>query len=216
MQTPAEKHRAEVLAKLRAQDAQAGAGSSAYQLQLGQLNTHRRELSNAKSMARKQVLKAQFLPAYDAWVNGALTAEKPEQDDIIMTVMVWRLDTGDLQGAFDIAKFALANNLKMPAWFKRNTAELITEDFAEYALANIDDEDKQEALLSTLNEVLELTKDHDMVDQARSKLYKALGQLTQENDIETAIAHLEEALRLNPKAGVKKIINTLKKVSAKK
>ncbi|MDY8569877.1 phage terminase small subunit, partial [Escherichia coli] len=35
-------------------------------------------------------------------------------DDILMTVMLWRLDTGDIAGALEIARYALKYGLTMP------------------------------------------------------------------------------------------------------
>lgn len=39
-------------------------------------------------------------------MNGVLEQGKGAQDDILMTVMLWRLDTGDIAGALEIARYA--------------------------------------------------------------------------------------------------------------
>ncbi|MNH33997.1 hypothetical protein D3C78_1967160 [compost metagenome] len=63
-----------------------------------------------------------------------------------------------------------------------------------------------------LQQTLELTADKDMPDEARSKLLKALGYaLEQAGQHKQAVIALEQALRLNQRAGVKKDITRLNK-----
>ncbi|EGC11585.1 phage small terminase subunit GpM, partial [Escherichia coli E1167] len=38
---------------------------------------------------------------------------------ILMTVMLWRLDTGDIAGALEIARYALKYGLTMPGKHRR-------------------------------------------------------------------------------------------------
>lgn len=55
-------------------------------------------------------------------MNGVLEQGKGAQDDILMTVMLWRLDTGDIAGALEIARYALKYGLTMPGKHRRTPA----------------------------------------------------------------------------------------------
>ena len=62
-----------------------------------------------------------------------------------------------------------------------------------------------------LERVDELTRDADMHDQVRAKLYKALGYALQDADSPRALEYLRRALSLNDRVGVKKDIDRLTK-----
>ena len=159
-------------------------------------------------MERRAATKAELLPEYAAYVEGVLSADVGIQDDVLMTVMVWRIDAGDLNGAVEIGEYALNHKLKMPERFNRDTATLIAEEVAEAVLslpndASIDSENIQH--------VIELTQDKDMPDEVRSKLHKAMGLILQESNPKESVEHLSRSLELNPRAGVKKLLEKLQK-----
>jgi hypothetical protein len=59
--------------------------------------------------------KRELLPFYLPWVSCVLEQGKGAQDDIVMTVMLWRLDADDIAGALEIARYADRTGLTMPA-----------------------------------------------------------------------------------------------------
>ncbi|MCY7297460.1 hypothetical protein, partial [Alteromonas sp. a30] len=59
--------------------------------------------------------------------------------------------------------------------------------------------------------VLALTVEKDMPDEVRAKLHKALGLQLQYSNKQEAVSHLHRALELNPRSGVKKLFDKLKK-----
>ncbi len=189
-----------------------------------QLQEDRARLKAIQSVERKIELKRELLPRYAAWVDGILASGAPIQDEVLATVMVWRIDTGDFAGALPLAEYVLRHRLAMPERFDRQPAVLVAEEIAEAALAAL--RDGQAFPAAILNEVAELTADHDMPDQVRAKVHKALGlelasRLEQlgENGIAgarqagaiAALAELRRALQLNPAAGVKKEIERLER-----
>ncbi|RXJ70640.1 hypothetical protein CS022_22500 [Veronia nyctiphanis] len=179
--------------------------ASQYELMLAQLKTHQRQLSKIQSLSRRATVKSEILSDYDAYVEGVLSAGSGHQDDVLMTVMVWRIDAGNLEGAMAIAEYAIQFNLVMPERFKRDTATLIAEEIADAFLNhNIDAK-------GPLAQTVELTKDHDMPDEVRSRLHKALGLALSEDDKANAIVHLKQSLALNPRAGVKKTMEKLQR-----
>ena len=83
-----------------------------------------------------------------------------------MTVMIWRLDTGDIPGALEIARHALTHGLVPPDGFKRDsTAYLLAEEVASAATrartmkAPVD--------INPLLATIRLTESEDMPDGAR-------------------------------------------------
>ncbi|WP_321966506.1 phage terminase small subunit [Burkholderia cepacia] len=196
-----------------ARGAPAGVGTlrddSAYTLMLAQLDDHRRALKAVESVERKATLKRQFLPAYDAWVDGVLAGGAGAQDDVLMTIMVWRIDGGDYQGALKIGAYALQHGLTLPDQFKRSTPCLLVEEFADAALrASRAGESIQ---VEPLVEIGRLTADADMPDEVRAKLNKAIGYGLTETDPPRALEHLRRALQLFANVGVKKDIERLER-----
>ncbi|MFM0097521.1 phage terminase small subunit [Paraburkholderia nemoris] len=211
MKSPAQRHYERVSAELAAASAAPGgslAGASAYELMLAKLATDRRRLKAIQSIERKiDVKRAELLPEYVDYVAGALNGGRGAQDDVLTTVMIWRVDAGDFAGALDIARYALAHRMTLPDQYDRPLATAIAEEFAQAALAAFKLGDTFDA--GQLAEVMTLTGSADMHDQVRAKLHKALGKALQETDRTAALDHLRRALQLDERAGVKQDIARL-------
>lgn len=184
-------------------------GANAYELMLAKLTEDKRRLHDLQSIDRRAEVKREILPDYAAWVDGAIEGEHGVQDDVLMTVMVWRIDSGDLAGALQIAAYAIRHKLAMPDQYKRSTGCLIAEEFADRAL-------RLESIGSEVTEQLqaanELTAEEDMPDQVRAKLLKAIGYgLSQAGDAAGALDILKRALAMHEKVGVKKDIERLER-----
>jgi tetratricopeptide (TPR) repeat protein len=217
MKSPAQRHYERVSAARAAASAAPGeslAGANAYELMLVKLSTDRRRLKSIASIQAKiQVKRDELLPEYVEYVSGALSGGRGAQDDVLTTVMIWRVDAGDFAGALEIARYALAHRMTLPDQYDRPLATAIAEEFAEAALASF----KKGAMFirvdgAQLEEIAQLTASADMHDQVRAKLHKALG-LTAERDgnMPAALEHLRRALELDARAGVKQDIARLEK-----
>jgi hypothetical protein len=211
--SPAKNHfqRAQA-AQRQSIDAPVRADATAYELMLAKLAADRRRLHDIQSIERRAEVKRELLPDYAAWVDGALDGDHGVQDDVLMTIMVWRIDVGDLAGALQIAAYAIKHKLAMPDQYKRSAGCLIAEEFADYAL-------RLDAIAPDITEQLqaadELTVNEDMPDQVRAKLLKAVGYgLAQSGDtghLPSALDHLKRALGLHDKVGVKKDIERIER-----
>lgn len=188
---------------------------NAYELMLAKLAEDRRRLKKVQSIERKAEVKLELLPEYAPWVEGVLAGGGGRQDDVLMTVLVWRIDIGDVKGALPLAQYAIAHGLVMPDQYKRTTACLIAEEAADMALKNLGAAD-----LDSLVAVLDLTAEEDMPDEVRAKLHKAIGYVARQrageedseasrHDRQNALEHLQRALELHDKVGVKKDIERL-------
>ncbi|MCG7576800.1 MULTISPECIES: phage terminase small subunit [unclassified Halomonas] len=214
MTSPARRHFERVSAALAAADAgEAPMQGEAYELMQAALFEDYRLLKSTQSMERKAEIKREILPKYAEYITGVLEAGQGAQDDVLMRVMLWRIDAGDLAGAIAIAKYATKHGLTPPDQFERGTAAIIAEEVADQALKQLDEEGADTtALLIHLVDVEALTRDADMHDQIRAKLHKALGyacRATGQRD--DAQHHLERALALNDRIGVKKDLERLER-----
>ncbi|MDT3735569.1 MAG: phage terminase small subunit [Denitratisoma sp.] len=212
MDSPARRHFQRVSAANRqaAETPATRSDATAYELMLLKLAEDKRRLSDIQSLERRAEIKRELLPEYAPWVQGALEGGHGVQDDVLMTVMVWSIDTGDLEQALRIGAYALAHQLAMPDQYKRGTACLIAEELADHALRLKDGID--EATTASLIAADGITAGQDMPDEVRAKLLKAIGLgLDLRGDKPAALDHLKRALALHDKVGVKKDIERLER-----
>lgn len=199
--SPARQHRLRIQAEQAAREGGSVRHASGYDLMLLQLAEDRRRLKGIQSTVKKAEIKVELLPKYSAWAEGVLAAEGAQQDDVLMYVMLWRIDAGDYAGALEIGRHALRHGWVMPLG-NRNVQTVLAEEMADAA---------QSALLAAagfdadlLLQTLDLTTDLDMPDQSRARLHKAIGAVLSESNPASALNHLTHALQLDPRCGVKK------------
>ncbi|MGL5844241.1 MAG: phage terminase small subunit [Aeromonas hydrophila] len=212
MTSPARRHRERKLAALQ------GAANpqfdqmraNAYELQLMQLAEHRRTLKGIQSIERKIEAKRPMLAVYQPWIDGVLAADRGGQDDVLVTVMLWTLDTGDLEGAIHMASYVIRHGLSTPDRYERTAATMIAEEVADTAIK------QQEAgagpSLPLLNRYLALLADCDIFDQVRAKLHKAVGRACLADGLkQQAAEHYRRAIELHDKVGIKKELEVLER-----
>lgn len=228
--TPAQRHRARVLAE-KAQ-AQSPFGievqGSEYQLMMAKLATDKRTLKNMESVQLKRKAKAAMLPDYLPWIEGALANGQGAKDFVFTTTMVWAIDAGAYGLALRMAAYAVQHNLPLPDQYHRSTAALLMDEFAGAYLGGqwnpikpdpsgmVPDETHPAEHLTAVDGI---TQGMDAPDQARAKLYKATayamlgkvqtGEDPQLDDIPQETlggiqALLAQALQLDAQSGVKK------------
>ncbi|WP_210480446.1 phage terminase small subunit [Pantoea ananatis] len=185
-----------------------GRHAKGYDLMLLQLNEDRRRLKGIQSTVTKAQIKVEVLPKYAAWAEGVLSADGAQQDDVIMYVMLWRIDAGDYAGALTIGRHALKHGWVMPVG-KRNTATVLTEEMADAAKAAMLAGTPFDADL--LLQTLDAVDGEDMPDQSRARLHKSIGWVQTESNPGSALNHLKHALQLDERCGVKKDIEQLER-----
>ncbi|MCF5838780.1 phage terminase small subunit [Aeromonas veronii] len=210
--TPARRNRERKLAALQgaANHQFDQVTANAYELQLMQLAEHRRTLKGIQSIERKIDAKRTMLATYKPWIDGLLAADRGGQDDVLVTIMLWHLDTGDLEGAFNMADYVIRHKLNTPDQYDRSAPTLIAEEVADTAIK------LQEAgtgpNYGLLSAYLELLKESDMFDQVHAKLHKAVGRAAlAEGFKEPAAEHYRRALELHDKVGIKKELEVLER-----
>lgn len=200
-------------------------GASIYELHLAKLQQDYLRLKQVQSTEGKAELKRQLLPEYVPYVEGVLAEGKGAQDQVLTTLMVWRMDATDFAGALDIADYVITHSLLMPDRFERTTGTIVAEEIAEAALK------AQKAggafNLGLLLRTAQITAKEDMPDQARAKLHLAIGKaLSAEvaddapassalEPLELAKTHLARAIELNTNCGGKKDLERVERLLKK-
>jgi len=211
MVSPARAHFQRVKAAEAAASAAPGRpmGCTEYDLMLLKLAEDNRRLKGIQSMETRADIKRKLLPDYAPWVDGVLAAGNGGKDDVLMVVMLWRIDAGEYASALDIADYAIRHKLTMPDRFARTAPTVIAEELADAAKRARDG--KAGFDLEQLQRAIDLTDDQDMPDEVRAKLYKELGLLLEAINPSAALAQLTRAKQLHDKVGVVKDIERIQK-----
>ena len=176
------------------------------------LFNHMNQLKETKSTQEKIAKKKEWLPEYFGYIDGCLAVSPAAQNTTLVTLMVWAVDAGEYELAVRIAEFAILNDMVMPEGHIRGIAEFVTE---QCAIDFCDDLDLAIAHAELIKKIIELGVGEQMVDQARAKIYRALGDaLKDAQPIEAQNAY-KNALRLDSKVGCKKDLTTLEKLLTK-
>ncbi|MCS2163252.1 terminase endonuclease subunit [Scandinavium sp. H11S7] len=209
MASPARRHAMRVSAEQASQREQHPLRhATAYEQMLVKLAADRRTLSQIHSRERKADKKRELLPFYLPWVTGVLETGTGAQDDILMTVLLWRLDAGDIPGAIEIARYALRFGLSMPDGHARTAPYMLAEEVALAALRAR--AASQPVDVQPLLTVIEMTRTADMPDEVRARLHKVAGLVLRDTGLLTeAMTHLQRAIQLDDSCGVKKDIERL-------
>lgn len=238
MTSPARRFREKTLARLALEKAggegfaperpSTGAEATEYELLRAALGEDLRRLSDIQSTERKIEAKREIVARYDAHVDATLAAaaetQTALQDEVLVTMMLWRIDIGDFDRALDLAEHVLRYGLRLPERFQRTPATLIVEEIAEAALAAHGQTVAFD--IAVLQRTEQLTVDADMPDVVRAKLMKALGfhmlHFADAQDASesaaagagiaarrAALEYFRRAFGLEPKIGVKKDIERL-------
>lgn len=225
MTSPARRHwNRMTAANADASPAATRANADTYELMQAGLWTARRDLKDIKSIERKiEYKREKALPQFVDYVAGVLEGDSGQQDQVLMTVMVWRFDVGDLAGALTIADYAMAHGLAAPDQYERDTLTIIVDETADRVLEQMKaaepdapDADTLAYLRDAVEHARGLVADQDIHDQVMAKLGKAAGILYRAlGNVDQALADFKRAVELNPSVGVKKDIERLEREQAK-
>ena len=203
----------------------ASAAGQEYAVLRAVLHDQLRKLQDVESHEARIPMKIDFMREFAPWVKGVIDADKPVQDEVLLTCMVWAVDCGNFEDAVECGRFALKHGLAMPERYNRSVACFLREDIAEAFL-----KDENSVPHAVMVELDQLTAAADMPDQAKAKLDKALGWswlIIAENfdpSDETgpaggaaayatkALEHFNRAKKLNPNCGVVKVIQRTEKL----
>lgn len=202
MSTPARRH----FMKTTAAQAAVGEGGimqgSAFEKARYELHKDRAELKAERSVNEKERMKAQMLPKYEPYIQGVLEAGSGIFDEVFVTLMLWKLDAGDIEGAADMAEYAIKHGMDAPDDHKRTNAEILVEESVrkltgDNGLVSADSR-------AVLERIAGIVQGLSMVDVVSAKLHKALGFACEDGgDLVAAAAHYSQAISTDQGCGCK-------------
>ena len=173
------------------------------------LFNHLNELKETKSIQEKIAKKKAWLPEYMGYIEGSLAVSPSNQNNTLITLMIWAIDAGEYEIGTRIAEYAILNDMVMPDGYSRGIAEFVTE---QSATDFIDDTDLAVANASIIQRIIDLGVGEQMVDEVRAKIFRALGNTLKDAQPVEALNAYKNALRLNSKVGCKKELTALEKL----
>ncbi|MCP9269370.1 phage terminase small subunit [Xenorhabdus sp. XENO-1] len=215
MLTPAQEHWQRTMAARRGDDAMSSATLTAYEQILHRLRIDQTQLSNLQGNERKAEYKRAVMAAYDGWIDGVLTADTGQADEVLTHIMIWQIDIGNYERALTLADYVIRHNLPLPDRYHRTVGPLLVDEICDQALAIFAaGSDAVEPIsLDILEWLAVLVEPLDMPNQVRAKLLKTqaytLRRSTQRADKERAVSLMQQALLLFTNIGVKKDIENL-------
>lgn len=219
MLTPAQKHFQETMARHRgASQGDTMTARTAYEQMLHRLRIDKARLSGIQSFATRAEIKQTLLPDYQGWIDGALSADTGQADEVIATVMLWNIDAGNVAEGLRIGEYVLRHKLPMPDNYSRTPATVLIDEICKPVLAAF----KAGASVAPVSDDLllqlyALTSQEDMPDQVKAQLCKAMGytiRLVPER-LQEARDWLQQALEKFEGVGVKRDIEIIDRVLKK-
>ncbi|WP_244590110.1 phage terminase small subunit [Xenorhabdus innexi] len=215
MLTPAQEHWQRTMATRRGDETLSSAALTAYELILHRLRIDQTRLSGLQGTERKIDYKRDIIAAYDSWIDGVLSADTGQADEVLTHIMIWQIDIGNYERALTLAEYVIRHNLPLPDRYHRTVGPLLVDEICDKALTifaagNAEIEPISRAVLE---ELFTLVAPLDMPNQVRAKLFKTLAytlrKSPQQADKEQALSLMQQALLLFANIGVKKDIETL-------
>ena len=164
-------------------------------------------MSHIRSRQRRNQFKRDLIPRYQPWVDELKKSEdvSAKRQRVFVWLLLWRVDAGDWSGALSMLPFAFAHGMQAPEDFSRTLAEAVTEQIIEGVVNQ-----KQEAeQIGLLNDLQRMIAGEDITDQISAKLYKCLGVAYLISEPLKALSLFEQAIKLNPRVGVRRLIDKL-------
>jgi len=214
--TPAQKHWRNVMAARRG-DEHTTENMTAYEHILHRLRHDQTRLSHIQGTEFKIEYKKTVLGQYEPWIDGVLSANTGQSDEVFTTILVWQIDCEHYERALDMADYVLAHNLPLPERYNRTPATLVIDEICDRALTLFAAGVVKNKLIAikVLMRLNDMTKPYDVPNEVRAKLYKSLAYTLRLNDDigdkVRAVELMQSALLLHEKVGVKRDIELLQR-----
>ncbi|MDB6372282.1 phage terminase small subunit [Photorhabdus bodei] len=213
MLTPAQRHFQNVMAQRRGTSSDT-CDFTAYEQMLHRLRLDKVKLKSIQSKTVKAAVKQSLIGSYQGWIDGVLSADTGQSDDVITTLMIWNIDAGNLDAALRIAEYVLRHKLNMPDQFERTPATALVDEICDPVLVAFNRDPRIAPIdVSLLLRLDAMTNAEDMPDPVRAKLFKAIGYSLRLDSraLQSALAYLQQAITLFGKIGVKRDIELLQR-----
>ncbi len=168
--------------------------------------------SLGKGDAKRDHIREQLIPRYTPHLKSYRKQEEIYANPILVWMVIWFFDVGEIQQAFDYGMLAIEENQLTP--FKRDMRTLFTDELRQWAEKANTPEEKQQAIYFLLKAFTPI-REWPIKDDAKMNYLKTLGKLFdglggKENELK-ALALYQEAMSVG-KAQCKTRIDQLNKL----
>lgn len=218
---PAWRHRQSVLdAKAKAEAeakgvATGGKENREFDLLLTSLDNDLRRLGTLpKGSARNKVKAEELIPQYLPHLDKYLASGDKYANPVLVEVMIWSFDVGNLDFALRLAKVAAEQKQQLPERFtRRDIATFAADATLEWAKGQMQ---LKQAIEPHFGDVLYLLEtDWQVHDEIKVKFLRLKADTLEASEPATALAICRHILSLDPGAQLKTFMVRLEKAAAK-
>jgi len=223
MTSPAWQHRERVLqqqavvkteAALKNQETdtikQLAADKARHELLLVALENDCNRLSALPQGEARTALKRDLLPGWMKVVEAYLAGDQVYQNEVLIRIMVWCFDVGDIETALKLAAVAIEQKQPMPERFGRDVVTFVADAVLDWVKTQRAVNDPIQPYFDRMFEAVIVWPVHDEIKMKYCKI--AAGETRKAGDPERALALYKEAERYSPqKAQVKTVKAELEK-----
>ena len=109
--------------------------SARYELLVAGLNNDRARISALPQGSGRLPLKKECCAIYLPYVESYIKAGKQHRNEVLVQVMIWLFDLGDIAAAMRLAEIAIDQKQPMPERFKSTVSEFVADSVLEWAVA---------------------------------------------------------------------------------
>lgn len=187
-----------------------------------------RKLSTIRSRSARNEYKKTLIPHYldhlmSVINRGRLSVDNGDRssvgkpDLVLATVCVWCFDAEDYRHGLPLFEYAVEMQLPSPERFKSSLIEIIVRTLSETVIRrSCRSQQPTTEALGIVQAVFELVDGADMADEVRSGLYRAYASVNHSQRPEVALNYYRQAVEVNPKMGLRRVINRLEKTIGEK
>ena len=179
------------------------------------LQVHLARLKELKTLPEKADYKAKVLGDLQPFVDEYVAQDHYYPNDVAVWLMVWLFDVGRIEQAINLGLLLVNQDQKLPGKFGSDLVTFICDYTYDYAAAKFKD---NESAQPYFDQVFTAMNDQDwqLHEVVEGKIYAMAAKLaTQTKDHTKVVEYGTKALQINPKAGVKKLVDKATRALAK-
>ena len=160
---------------------------------------------------KRNVLVPTYLPLVTAYAESGENAP----NDMLVNVVIWLLDIGDIDRALPLAMLAIDQGQAMPERFKTDLPTFVTRTLCDWAEGEYQAENSASPYLETVVNLVQANTWPVEEIIVLTRLYKIMARYCEkQNDHRAAVTYYEKCIAVNPeKHGVKTRLHIAKKLA---
>ncbi|MBL4755855.1 MAG: hypothetical protein JKY52_19955 [Flavobacteriales bacterium] len=152
-----------------------------------------------KNKSEKRELKKAFIPQYIEFIKGYIKNGENYLNLVLVTIIIWLLDTEDFESALELAMVAVEQDQPMPERFKRDLATVVAETVFDWANEQYRLKQSAYPYFEQITQILATDAWHVEQIIVHNKIYKLAAMFAErDGDDETALEWYDKCIDVNP------------------